>query len=125
MKWPTVTIPRISILSSSHSAPKTYPEFTTRRLMAMEYVLDQNYRREKILEAGLDPVDISVKMSRHSSNNYVVTDSFTAMIPIQEMWRKKKKVEQGQSRIFYDFGMMDFFNEEQRKLSWTFLCCLL
>jgi len=44
--------------------PKTFPEYTTDKVMAMEYVPGIKVtNREEIVKAGLDPVEISVKMA--------------------------------------------------------------
>lgn len=44
--------------------PLTFPEYTTKRVLAMEYVPGIKItNKEQIIENGLDPIDISVKMA--------------------------------------------------------------
>jgi predicted unusual protein kinase regulating ubiquinone biosynthesis (AarF/ABC1/UbiB family) len=44
--------------------PKTYPEYTTNKVLVMEYVPGIKITdKDKLIEAGIDPIEVSVKMA--------------------------------------------------------------
>ena len=118
--------------------PKTYPEYTTGRIMAMEYVPGIKITDlQRIDEANLDPVEISTKMAQafleqlcrhgffhsdpHPGNGTSTAHSFAlqrgtnpaicllALVAVERM-------PNGEARlIFYDFGMMDSVDAIRRK----------
>lgn len=123
-------------------APMTYPEYTTEKVLTMEYCPGIKITDlDRIREAGLDPADISKKSSesfleqlcRHGFFHCDVSlftlflfyfpshvyRSFYFQYPIIQPHPGNvavQKLPNGEAGlIFYDFGMMDEFGPVERK----------